>query len=67
MPVGSGAVTDLLPTPEQRTAIYRRIREFRSTKPIFSMDFQNDAEYVCPGRCGALCIHPLFQRQIHRL
>ena len=51
MPVGSGAVTDLLPTPEQRTAIYHRIREFRSTKPIFSMDFQNDAEYV--GGCIA--------------
>lgn len=51
MPVGNGAVPALLPTPEQRTAMYERIRAFRSTKPIFSMDFQNDAEYV--GGCIA--------------
>ena len=51
MPVGSGAATELLPTPEQRTEMYRRIRAFRSSKPIFSMDFQNDAEYV--GGCIA--------------
>ena len=51
MPVGHGAVPALLPTPEQRTEMYRRIRAFRSTKPIFSMDFQNDAEYV--GGCIA--------------
>ena len=31
--------------------MYRRIREFRNTKPIFSMDFQNDAEFV--GGCIA--------------
>ena len=51
MPVGSGAATELLPTPEQRTEMYRRIRAFRGSKPIFSMDFQNDAEYV--GGCIA--------------
>ena len=51
MPVGNDAVTELLPTPEQRETVYRRIREFRSTKAIFSMDFQNDAEYV--GGCIA--------------
>ena len=51
MPVGSGAATELLPNPEQRTEMYRRIRHFRETKPIFSMDFQNDAEYV--GGCIA--------------
>ena len=51
MPVGNDAVPDLLPTPEQRTAVYERIRKFRETKPIFSMDFQNDAEYV--GGCIA--------------
>ena len=51
MPVGNGAVPALLPTPEQRTEMYRRIRAFRQTKPIFSMDFQNDAEYV--GGCIA--------------
>lgn len=51
MPVGNGAVTELLPSPEQRTEIYHRIRRYRETKPIFSMDFQNDAEYV--GGCIA--------------
>lgn len=51
MPVGNSAATELLPTPEQREEIYHRIRAFRNTKPIFSMDFQNDAEYV--GGCIA--------------
>lgn len=51
MPVGNEAVPQLLPTPEQRKMVYERVREFRNTKPIFSMDFQNDAEYV--GGCIA--------------
>ena len=51
MPVGHGAVTDLLPTPEQREEMYHRIRHFRGTKAIFGMDFQNDGEYV--GGCIA--------------
>ena len=51
MPVGNDAAPELLPTPEQRTAVYERIRRYRQTKPIFSMDFQNDAEYV--GGCIA--------------
>lgn len=51
MPVGNDAAMELLPTPEQRATVYRRIREFRSTKAIFSMDFQNDAQYV--GGCIA--------------
>ena len=51
MPVGNGAVSALLPSPAQRAEMYRRIRAFRQTKPIFSMDFQNDAEYV--GGCIA--------------
>ena len=46
IPVRNAAATELLPTPEQREEVYRRIREFRKTKTIFSMDFQNDAEYV---------------------
>ena len=51
MPVGNDAATQLLPTPEQRKEVYHRIREFRKRKAIFSMDFQNDAEYV--GGCIA--------------
>ena len=31
--------------------MYHRIREIRSTKPLFAMDFQNDGEYV--GGCIA--------------
>lgn len=51
MPVGQGAVPALLPTPEQRTFVCERIREHRNTKAIFSLDFQNDAQYV--GGCIA--------------
>lgn len=51
MPVGNDAAPELLPTPEQREKMYHRIREYRNTKAIFSIDFQNDAEYV--GGCIA--------------
>lgn len=51
MPVGNDADITLLPTPEQRTGMYQKIREYRATKPLFAMDFQNDAEYV--GGCIA--------------
>ena len=46
MPVGNDASVDLLPTPEQRETVYHRIRDQRSRKPLFAMDFQNDAEFV---------------------
>ena len=51
MPVGNDASPELLPTPEQRELVYRRIRDYRVRKPLFAMDFQNDAEYV--GGCIA--------------
>lgn len=54
MPVGSDADTNLLLSPEQREHVYRRIRENRNGKtgkPIFTVDFQNDAEFV--GGCIA--------------
>lgn len=51
MPVGNYADISLLPTPEQRTEVYHRLRKLRATKPLFTMDFQNDAEYV--GGCIA--------------
>lgn len=51
MPVGNDAVPELLPTPEQRMGVYEKIRRYRVTKPLFAMDFQNDAEYV--GGCIA--------------
>lgn len=51
MPVGNDAAPELMPTAEQRRQTYYRIREHRATKPLFAMDFQNDAEYV--GGCIA--------------
>ena len=51
MPVGNDASLELMPTPEQRRMTYERIRHYRATKPLFAMDFQNDAEYV--GGCIA--------------
>ena len=46
MPVGNEAVPELLPDPEQRERMYRAIRTYRAAKPIFTIDFQNDGEYV---------------------
>ena len=51
MPVGNDASPELLLTPDQREEMYRAIRKFRSTKAIFTLDFQNDAEFV--GGCIA--------------
>lgn len=51
MPVGNDAAPELMPTPKQRKETYERIRHYRATKPLFAMDFQNDAEYV--GGCIA--------------
>ena len=51
MPVGVDAVTDLSATDEQREFMYQRIRDFRKTKPLFTLDFWNDGEYV--GGCIA--------------
>ena len=51
MPIGNDAAPELLPTPEQRVGMYHRIRDYRNRKPLFAMDFQNDAEYV--GGCIA--------------
>ena len=51
MPVGNDAAPELLPTPAQRRETYERIRKYRATKPLFAMDFQNDAEFV--GGCIA--------------
>ncbi len=54
MPVGDGAIADLMPTPEQREYILHRLREvrgFEGGKQIFAMDFQNDGQFV--GGCIA--------------
>jgi MoaA/NifB/PqqE/SkfB family radical SAM enzyme len=46
MPVGEDAVPELMVTAEQREFMYRQIRKFRETKPLFTMDFWNDGEYA---------------------
>ena len=46
MPIGADAGTELMVTPEQREFMYRQIRSFRSSKPLFTLDFWNDAEFV---------------------
>lgn len=46
MPTGNGAVTELMVSPEQRAAMYKKMHEWRHTKPIFALDFWNDGEYV---------------------
>ena len=51
MPVGRAASAELMPTPEQRERMYRFVRKMRGVKPLFTMDFQNDGEFV--GGCIA--------------
>lgn len=51
MPVGADAVPELMVTAEQRAFMYDKVREYRKTKPLFTLDFWNDGEYV--GGCIA--------------
>ena len=54
MPVGNAASVDLLLNPEQRVYVKNRVREIRNMEHgpgIFTMDFQNDGEFV--GGCIA--------------
>jgi MoaA/NifB/PqqE/SkfB family radical SAM enzyme len=46
MPVGVDAAPELMATAEQREFMYHQIRKFRDSKPIFTLDFWNDGEYV---------------------
>ncbi len=51
MPVGVDAPTSLMPTPDDRERLYRFNRHVRATKPILTLDFQHDGEFV--GGCIA--------------
>ena len=51
MPVGKNATTDLMVKPDQREHLYHFVREMRDKKPLFTLDFQNDGEFV--GGCIA--------------
>ncbi|MBU4439095.1 MAG: radical SAM protein [Acetobacterium sp.] len=46
MPVGKEAVPELMVSAEQRTFMYEQVRQFRETKPLFTLDFWNDGEYA---------------------
>ena len=54
MPVGAHAVPELIPRVEQRKELYhwlRKVRNSKTGKTLFIVDFQNDGEYV--GGCIA--------------
>ena len=51
IPVGADAVPGLMASAEQREFMYHQLRKFRAAKPIFTMDFWNDGEFV--GGCIA--------------
>ena len=51
MPIGANADTTLMATAEQRRFMYEKVREYRRTKPIFTIDFWNDSEHI--GGCIA--------------
>jgi len=46
IPVGNEAVPELMVSAEQRALMYEKIRGFRETKSIFTLDFWNDGEFV---------------------
>lgn len=45
MPVGNEAVPELMVSAQQRKFMYEQVRNFRESKPIFTLDFWNDGEY----------------------
>lgn len=54
MPLGHNADVSLIPRPDQRVHMYtwlRKVRNGKTGKPLFVMDFQDDGEYV--GGCIA--------------
>lgn len=55
IPVGVGSPTELIASAEQRKFMYDQIRKFRKTKPIFTMDFWNDGEFVRGCIAGGRC------------
>lgn len=46
MPVGVNASPELIARPEQRKFMYDQIRRFRNEKPLFTIDFWNDGDYI---------------------
>lgn len=46
IPIGRCPQIELMPTPEQRDKLRRRINDLRSRKPVFIGDFWNDGPHV---------------------
>ena len=57
MPVGKGPDLDLMPTPEQRLHLLNFDRRVRQEKPLFVVDFWNDAPFVGGCIAGKHYIH----------
>jgi MoaA/NifB/PqqE/SkfB family radical SAM enzyme len=57
MPIGNNPDLKLMPTPKQRRALKDRWDYIRKTKPIFIIDFWNDAPYVGGCIAGKFYIH----------
>ncbi len=51
IPIGKEPATELMPTPEQRNNLRKKVWEWRSKKPIFIGDFWDDGPWV--GGCIA--------------
>ena len=51
MPVGVNSSPELMATAAQREHLYHFVRKMRESKPLFTLDFQNDGEFV--GGCIA--------------
>ncbi len=55
IPIGKAAVPELMATAEQRKYMYYQLRKFRKTKPLFTIDFWNDGEYIDGCIAGGRC------------
>ena len=57
MPVGKNPTTEFMPTPQQRLYLKLRRDYIRDNKPLFIIDFWNDAPYVRGCIAGRQFIH----------
>jgi MoaA/NifB/PqqE/SkfB family radical SAM enzyme len=57
MPVGKNPTTDYMPTPQQRLYLKMRRDYIRDSKPLFIIDFWNDAPFVRGCIAGRQFIH----------
>jgi MoaA/NifB/PqqE/SkfB family radical SAM enzyme len=46
IPIGRNPTMDIMPTPEQRDWLRKRLKEIRDSRPVFIGDFWNDGPYV---------------------